>query len=66
MNSAVMPLEAELAASSQSNDILPPKVEQEEFDVLAFELWHLGSCSSFGIEDWLEDEDVVASRASCL
>jgi hypothetical protein len=45
----------------------PPKpIEEQEFDLLAFDLWHLGSRPDItDIEEW-EDEAALAGRASCL
>jgi hypothetical protein len=38
----------------------PSNIEEEEFDVLAFELWQLGSCPEMAAEDtWLDAEENV-------
>ena len=47
--------------------IPPVNIEEQEFDLLAFELWHLGSCPDLtDIEEWPDEQGTVASRASCL
>jgi len=44
----------------------PQPIEEQEFDLLAFDLWHLGSSPDLAdIEEW-EDEPALTSRASCL
>ena len=44
----------------------PEPIEEQEFDLLAFDLWHLGSRPDLtDMEEW-EDEPGIASRASCL
>ncbi len=61
-----MPLAESLAETAHWGDDAPIRIEDQEFDLLAFELWHLGSYyPQFEVED--EDETfTVASRASCL
>jgi len=45
----------------------PPKLEEEELDLLAFELWQRASRQDVAAEEDCPDEDiVVASHASCL
>ena len=44
-----------------------PKLEEQELDVLAFELWQRGSRQDAGAaDDSPDDEQVVACHASCL
>jgi hypothetical protein len=43
------------------------RIEQQEFDILAFELWHLGSCPDLiELEEWEDEPSIVARRASCV
>jgi len=45
----------------------PPRLDEEELDILAFELWQRGSRQDPAAgEDCSNDEEVVASHASCL
>jgi hypothetical protein len=61
------PLAEELTESAHWSDNPPDRIEDQEFDLLAFELWHLGSYPDFNdIEEWEDEPSVVAGRASCL
>jgi hypothetical protein len=61
------PLAEERAESARWSDNPPDRIEDSEFDLLAFELWHLGSYPDFNdIEEWEEEPSAVAGRASCL
>jgi hypothetical protein len=45
----------------------PPRIEEEEMDILAFELWHRGSVPELAAEEeWLEEEEAARCHASCL
>ncbi|MGO9257678.1 MAG: hypothetical protein ACLQU1_15405 [Bryobacteraceae bacterium] len=60
-------LDEELAESAHWSDNPPDRIEEQEFDLLAFELWHLGSCPDLtDIEQWEDEPSAVGSRASCL
>jgi hypothetical protein len=60
-------LAEELAETAHWSDDPPVNIEEQEFDLLAFELWHLGSCPDLtDIEEWPDEECSVAGRASCL
>jgi len=60
------PLAKERAETAHWSGDPPERIEEQEFDLLAFDLWHLGSCPDLtDIEEW-EDEPTLASRASCL
>lgn len=49
------------------SDPLPPNLEEEEFDILAFELWQRASRQDAAAEQDCPDEEiVVGSHASCL
>ena len=62
-----IPLAEQLAETAHWSDDPPVKMEEQEFDLLAFELWHLGSCPDLtDIEEWPDEEYTVASHASCL
>jgi hypothetical protein len=57
----------ELAETAHWSDEPPVSIENQEFDRLAFELWHLGSLPlSIEIEEWPDEPGTVASRSSCL
>ena len=56
----------EIAESAHWSADPPEPIEEQEYDLLAFDLWHLGSRFDLpDIEEW-EDEPELASRASCL
>ena len=62
-----IPLAEQLAETAHWSDDPPVRLEEQEFDLLAFELWHLGSCTDLtGIEEWPDEPGTVASRSSCL
>lgn len=62
-----IPLAEELAETAHWSDDPPVRIEEQEFDLLAFELWHLGSYPDLtDIEEWEDEQRIVASRASCL
>jgi hypothetical protein len=57
----------ELAETAHWSDVPPVNIEEQEFDLLAFELWHLGSFPDFtDFEEWPDEQGTVAGRASCL
>jgi hypothetical protein len=57
----------ELAEVSQWDDAPPPKLEEEEMDILAFALWHRGSCpEALDEEEFCGMEEARRSHASCL
>jgi hypothetical protein len=52
---------------SQWDDSPPPMIEEEEMDVLAFQLWQRASRVVLAAaEDYSQTEETVASHASCL
>jgi len=60
-------LAEEFAETAHWGDEPPVRIEEEDFDLLAFELWHLGSYPIFNETDEWEDEHcTVGNRASCL
>ena len=44
MTTLETPLAEDLAETAHWSDDPPVPIEDQEFDLLAFELWHLGSC----------------------
>jgi hypothetical protein len=57
----------ELAETAHWSDDPPVRMEDQEFDRLAFELWHLGSFPDVTeVEEWPDEPGAVASRSSCL
>ena len=62
-----LPLAEALAESTHWSDDPPVRIEEEEFDLLAFELWHLGSLPDLiELEEWPDEQCTVGDRASCL
>jgi len=52
---------------SQWDDAPPPVLEEQEMDILAFELWRRASCQDIVAEETAtEPEETVACHASCL
>jgi len=67
MTALEKPLAVELEETAHWSDDPPARIEEQEFDLLAFELWHLGSCPDLtDVEEWSDEECVVGRRASCL
>ena len=61
------PLAEDLAETAHWSDAPPVQIEDQEFDRLAFELWHLGSYPDLNqVDDWADEPCTVADRASCL
>lgn len=57
----------DLAESAHWSDDPPVKIEEDEFDRMAFELWHLGSYPELTeLEEWPDEPYTVGDRASCL
>lgn len=60
------PFAEALAETAHWSDDPPERIEEQEFDLLAFDLWHLGCRPDLtDIEEW-EDEPSLTGRASCL
>lgn len=67
MTALEIPLAEDLAETAHWSDDPPVAIEQQEFDLLAFELWHLGTYPDVAeLEEWPEAPSTVAERASCL
>ena len=67
MASLEIPLAEDLAETAHWSDDPPVAIEEQEFDLLAFELWHLGSYPDLTeLEEWSDEPCTVADRASCL
>jgi hypothetical protein len=67
MTTLETPLAEDLAESTHWSDDPPVPIEDREFDLLAFELWHLGSIPDLSqFDDWADEPCAVAERASCL
>lgn len=57
----------ELSADPGWSDPPPVKLEEQEFDILAFELWQRASRQDLAAaEDCPEEDIVVGCHASCL
>ena len=60
-------LAEELAETAHWSDDPPVNIAEQEFELLAFELWHLGSFPELtDIEEWPDESGTVAGRASCM
>jgi hypothetical protein len=45
----------------------PPKFEEQELDILAFQLWQRASCPENPVgENWMSEEEALRSHRSCL
>jgi hypothetical protein len=62
-----IPLAEKLAETAHWSDDPPVRIEEQEFDLLAFELWHLGNYPDItDLEEWEDEPSTVGGRASCL
>jgi len=60
-------MDAALLIEEELADAPPPKLEEEEMDILAFELWHRGSYPELAAEEeWMGEEEASRCHASCL
>jgi hypothetical protein len=67
MELPVMATGEETVGVSPWNEAPPPKLEEQELDLLALELWQRGSCPELvDDEGWSEAEKLVGYHASCL
>ena len=61
------PFAEALAETAHWSDDPPVRIEEQEFDLLAFELWHLGTYPDITeLEEWPDEQGSVAEHASCL
>jgi hypothetical protein len=64
---AVIRLAEDPTTASQWDDPPPPRFEEQELDILAFEFWQRASCPESPVgEDWLGEEEALRCHASCL
>jgi hypothetical protein len=62
-----LPIGEEPVAEAPWGEPPPPKLEEQELDLIAFELWQRGCCWSPATEDAGSEEiEEVACHASCL
>jgi len=62
-----LPLAEDLAETAHWSDDPPVRIEEDDFDRLAFDLWHLGSYPDLTeVEEWPDEHGAVGERASCL
>ncbi|MBZ5584287.1 MAG: hypothetical protein LAQ30_19155 [Acidobacteriia bacterium] len=68
MEILTMPVAEVVAEASQGGDEAPPRIEEQEMDILAFELWRRANHTELAAayEDWLGEEEALRCRASCL
>jgi hypothetical protein len=60
-------MDTALLIEEELTDAPPPRIEEEEMDILAFELWHRGSIPELvAEEEWMEQEEASRCHASCL
>lgn len=62
-----MPVMEAVTEDAAWGDAAPPRMEEEELDILAFELWQRGSRQDAAAEtECSDEEEIVGSHASCL
>jgi len=62
-----VPVPEVLTEDSPWGDPPPPQLEEQELDILAFELWQRGSRQdAAGESDCSTEEEAVGCHASCL
>ena len=62
-----IPYAERAAETAHWSDDPPAPLEEQEFDLLAFELWHLGNYPDLTeSEEWLDEPLAVAEHSSCL
>ncbi len=62
-----LPLAEDLAETAHWSDDPPVRIDEDDFDRLAFELWHLASYPDLTeFEEWPDEQGTVAEHASCL
>jgi len=67
MAAAATAIAAELAEVTQWDDDPPPKLEEQDLDILAFQLWQRASCPENPVgENWMSEEEALRSHRSCL
>ena len=60
-------LVTELEEISHGEDDRPPKLEEQDLDLLAFQLWQRASCPDHPVnENWMSEEEALRSHRSCL
>jgi len=66
MEMLAIPVAEETAAESQW-DAAPPRFEDQDLDILAFELWQRANrVIAADDEDWQIEEEALRGHASCL
>ncbi len=64
MSSVEIPFAERVAETAHWSDDPPERLEQQEFDLSAFELWHMGNCPDLlEAEDWMDAPRAVAEPA---
>jgi len=67
MKAPAWPIAAELAEVTQWDNTPPPRLEEQELGILAFELWKHPNCpETVADECWLGEEGALRCHASCL
>ncbi len=58
---------AELEEVTHWDDDPPPKFEDQDLDILAFQLWQQASCPDHPVnENWMSEEEALRTHRSCL
>jgi hypothetical protein len=69
METLDVPFAEAVAETAHWGDNPPDRIEEQEFDLLAFDLWHLGrspDLTELEEWEWVNAPGTVGSRASCL
>ena len=67
MAGAALTLATELEQVTEWQDDPPPKLEEQDLDLLAFQLWQQASCPDHPVnENWMSEEEALRSHRSCL
>ncbi len=46
---------------------VPPKLDEQDLELLAFQLWQQASCPEHPVnENWMSEEEALRGRRSCL
>jgi hypothetical protein len=67
MQTSAISMADELSATAHWDDAPPPRFEEEELDILAFDLWQRANLPGLeGDEERLGEEEALRGHASCL
>jgi len=67
MAAAAPAIATEFEEVTNWEDDPPPKLEEQDLDLLAFQLWQQASCPDHPVnENWMSEEEALRSHRSCL